>query len=151
MCYTKLAKTLYVAHRSLSISPFISIYQGFLSWSVDVAISSSQIRFTVFGDLRKWSSGSDLSRLTVYDEWYTIAMAEEASTIAFRDWKTCRFLILLSNRFRCWLFSLRKLEEVARGIHYIHSEGVVHGDLCGVPSPISILSIWLISPRTTFS
>ena len=25
-----------------------------------------------------------------------------------------------------------KILEVARGIHYLHLEGVVHGDLCGV-------------------
>ena len=29
----------------------------------------------------------------------------------------------------------RKLLHVAEGLRYIHSEGVVHGDLCGVLDP----------------
>ena len=38
---------------------------------------------------------------------------------------------LLLSPLVCMLIS-RKILEVAQGLEYIHSEGIVHGDICGV-------------------
>ena len=60
-------------------------------------------------------------------------MAEESSpaTVECRNAGTLLLsaIALLATYLLCFL---RKLLEVALGVHYIHSEGVVHGDLRGV-------------------
>ena len=43
-----------------------------------------------------------------------------------------RLILFLQFLYLILTCFLRKLLEVAQGIHYIHSEGVVHGDLHGV-------------------
>ena len=56
-------------------------------------------------------------------------MEEESKSVDYRGRRTCMFFVLL-------LFvdphPSRKMLEVGKGIEYIHSEGVVHGDLRGV-------------------
>ena len=60
-------------------------------------------------------------------------MAEESSAIVVGGRNACTPHPLSAvSLLDTYLFCLRTLLEVARGVHYIHSEGVVHGDLRGV-------------------
>ena len=56
-------------------------------------------------------------------------MAETSKPIGYRGRKTrmCRALLLFVDTH-----PVRKMLEVGTGLEYIHSEGVVHGDLRGV-------------------
>ena len=56
-------------------------------------------------------------------------MAEESKSIDGRGRRTC--MVSLSFYF-VDPHPSRKLLEVAKGVEYIHSEGVIHGDLRGV-------------------
>ena len=61
-------------------------------------------------------------------------MAEESRAVAVGGRNACMLHSLSAIAFLdTYLFRFsRKLLEVAQGLHYIHSEGVVHGDLRGV-------------------
>ena len=104
---------------------------GFLSGSIDVAIPLSQVRATVFRNIPKRINinGTNFSRLAIYEERDSGTMAKESKSIDCGGRRTCMVSVLP-------LFvdthSARKILEVAKGIKYIHSEGVVHGDLHGV-------------------
>ena len=60
-------------------------------------------------------------------------MAEEGKPIDHRGGTTCMdcfVFLLFADTHASW-----KILEVAKGVEYIHSEGVVHGDLRGVLYP----------------
>jgi hypothetical protein len=67
--------------------------------------------------------------LPVYGEWHSSPMAEESKSIDSRDRRTCMIFLPLAL---CRHSPSRKLIEVTQGIEYIHSEGVIHGDLRAV-------------------
>ena len=56
-------------------------------------------------------------------------MAEGSESINSRDRATCMLPFLGVIQ---WKLTLFKMLEVAQGVAYIHSEGVVHGDIRGV-------------------
>ena len=105
---------------------------GSLPTSIDVAISSSPICTTIFGDLSIYS-GAVVLRVALYDERYPIPMAGDSSAVAVGGRNACTLPLSAIPLLHTYLFCfLRKLLEVAQGLHYIHSEGVVHGDIRGV-------------------
>ena len=60
-------------------------------------------------------------------------MAEESKSVDCRRGSTCMdcfVFLLFVDTHAAW-----KMLEVAKGVEYIHSEGVVHGDLRGVFYP----------------
>ena len=60
-------------------------------------------------------------------------MAEESSAVTVGGRNACTLPLSAIPLLHTYLFwFLRKLLEVAQGLHYIHSEGVVHGDIRGV-------------------
>ena len=66
----------------------------------------------------------------VYEEWHSGPMAERSKNPSVAEieehvWTSVLLLFVDSH-------PVRKVLEVAKGIQYIHSEGVVHGDLRGV-------------------
>ena len=56
-------------------------------------------------------------------------MAKKCKPVGHPDRKTCMVVVPL---LFVDTYPARKMLEVVKGIEYIHSEGVVHGDLRGV-------------------
>ena len=82
-----------------------------------------------FLGIYKEESISQSFLVTPYIEHGTLAQWQKAvkPTIAEMEERVCIFIF-----GRYWMLTLCKILEVAQGIAYIHSEGVVHGDIRGV-------------------
>lgn len=98
-----------------------------------MAISKSPACPTVSRNLQGRSGTLYVPCVAVHEEWYSFSLEKDSRSINGRDSKTCTdcarlgLSLLISNSFQ--------VLEVAEGIRYIHSEGMVHGDLRGVRPP----------------
>ena len=101
----------------------------YLSTSHDVAVSQSRVRAPVLGDLRRWTGVTVVSCDAVHGEWHSVSVEKDGEPTGFGSTKTRTPSPLFSRGGHSppW-----KLLEVAQGVHYIHSEGVIHGSLRGV-------------------
>ena len=105
-----------------------------------MAIPWSPVHSTILRNLRKWINITIIPRHAVYGERNSSSMAKENKPIHCWDRTACILLFFL-----CWqTLTFCKILEVAQGIAYIHSEGVVHGDIRGVfYLKHSMLRYWL--------
>ena len=109
-----------------------SILASLLSRGADVGDPEAQIRAAIIGNLsiRRRKGIPILPRFSLHDKWYSGKMEKGNESIHIRDGKTCTAFSILRSPSICSPFL--EILEVAKGIEYIHSEGVVHGDLRGV-------------------
>ena len=130
-CYTRLVIIMQVTCVFDGIRLLTTILLlGLLSRSVDVAISKSWTRAAVPRDLWRWSI-TLVPGITVYGKRYSLSMERKVRSFDTRDSKTCMCEYSVHMIAEPELPDPKML-EVAEGMHYIHSEGIVHGDLRGV-------------------